>query len=70
MLIPRPTSGSGGAPTDAEYVVTAAHAGLTGERVLVAGTNITVDDSVAGQVTIAASGGGGGSGNTYFPSGW
>ena len=37
---------------------------------LVAGTNITLSyNDPAGTITVSASGGGG-SGNTYFPSGW
>ena len=52
--------GGGGAPTDAQYVVLSANGDLTNERVLTAGTNITITDGGAGStVTIAASGGGG-----------
>ena len=49
-------SGGGGAPVDAEYVVLSANGTLTNERVLTAGTNITVTDAGAGggTVTIAS----------------
>ena len=54
--------GSGGAPTDAEYVVLALNGTLTNERILTAGSGITLTDGGAGStVTIAASGGGGSS---------
>ena len=54
-------SGSGGAPTDAEYVVMALNGTLTNERVLTAGTGISITDGGAGStVTIASSGGAGG----------
>ena len=47
--------GSGGAPTDAEYVVMALNGTLTNERKLTAGTRITITDGGAGgDVTIAA----------------
>ncbi len=47
--------GSGGAPTDAEYVVMALNGTLTDERVLTAGSRITITDGGAGgNVTIAA----------------
>ena len=46
--------GGGGAPTGAEYVVISANGSLTAERVLTAGTNITITDGGAnGNVTIA-----------------
>lgn len=52
--------GSGGAPTDAEYVVMTLNGTLTNERVLTAGTGISITDGGAGStVTIAASGGSG-----------
>ena len=52
--------GSGGAPTDAEYVVMSLNGTLTNERVLTAGTGISITDAGAGStVTIAATGGGG-----------
>jgi len=45
----------------AEYVVLSTHSGLSNERVLTAGSNITITDGGAnGTVTIAATGGGGG----------
>lgn len=50
--------GGGGAPTTAQYVTLATDATLTQERVLTAGTNITITDGGAGgAVTIAATGG-------------
>ena len=53
--------GGSGAPTDASYVVIGADSTLTDERVLTAGSNITITDGGAGgNVTIAATGGGGG----------
>lgn len=53
-------SGSG-APSSAQYVTLATDGGLSAERVLTAGTGITITDGGAnGNVTIAASGGGGG----------
>ena len=51
-----------GAPTDAEYVVLSANGSLSDERVLTAGTGISIVDGGAGStVTISSSGGGGGS---------
>jgi len=50
----------GGAPTDAQYVTLSTDGDLSAERVLTAGTNITLTDGGAGgTLTIAASGGGG-----------
>jgi hypothetical protein len=49
-----------GAPAAAEYLTLAAHASLSAERVLTAGTNITLDTSTPGQLVISAAGGGGG----------
>jgi hypothetical protein len=50
--------GGGGAPTNATYVTMSLDATLTNERVLTAGSNITITDGGAnGPVTIAASGG-------------
>lgn len=47
--------GGGGAPTNAKYVVLGTDATLTDERVLTAGSNITITDGGAGStVTIAA----------------
>ena len=55
---------SGGAPESAQYVTLAMNATLTNERVLTAGTGISITDGGAGgAVTIAATGGGGGSGD-------
>ena len=49
----QPGGGGGGAPTDAEYVVLSLDATLTDERVLTAGTAITiVDGGAGGNVTI------------------
>jgi len=54
-------SGGGGAPTDAQYVTLATDSTLTDERVLTAGSNITITDGGAGStVTIAASAAAGG----------
>jgi hypothetical protein len=60
MLLPRPTPGTGdGAPTDAQYVTLASNASLSAERVLTAGTNITLNTDTPGQVTVIAAGGSG-----------
>ena len=49
--------GGGGAPTDAEYVVLSANATLTDERVLTAGTAISLTDGGAGStITVANTG--------------
>jgi hypothetical protein len=49
--------GGGGAPTDASYVTLSTNATLTNERVLTAGTGISITDGGAGStVTIAATG--------------
>jgi hypothetical protein len=49
--------GGGGAPTDASYVTLSTNAALTDERVLTAGTGISITDGGAGStVTIAATG--------------
>lgn len=48
----------GGAPTDAEYVVLSANGSLSDERVLTAGTGVSIVDGGAGSsVTISSSGG-------------
>lgn len=48
--------GGGGAPTNATYVTLSTDATLTNERVLTAGTNITLTDAGAGStITVAAS---------------
>lgn len=53
-LISQNSSGGGGAPTDASYVVTSAESGLTDERVLTAGSGISLVDGGAGSpVTIS-----------------
>lgn len=53
--------GGGGAPETAQYVVLATNGTLTNERVLTAGTGISITDGGAGStVTIEATGGGGG----------
>lgn len=50
----------GGAPTTSQYVTLATDATLTNERVLTAGTGISITDAGAGStVTIAATGTGG-----------
>lgn len=52
--------GGGGAPTNASYVVIGLNGTLTAERVLTAGAGISITDGGAGgNVTIAATGGGG-----------
>ena len=52
--------GGGGAPETAQYVVLATNGTLTQERVLTAGSGISITDGGAGStVTIAATGGGG-----------
>lgn len=54
-------SGGSGAPTNAQYVVLTTNGTLTNERVLTAGTGISITDGGAGStVTIEATGGGGG----------
>lgn len=52
-------AGSSGAPVDGGFVVWTS-VGSTNERVLTAGTNVTLDTATPGQLTINASGGGGG----------
>lgn len=62
MKFQRPSAGGGGgAPTGAEYVVLSTDGTLTNERVLTAGSGITLTDAGAGStLTIEATGGGGG----------
>ena len=56
-----PSGGGGGAPVDAGYVVWGtATSGSTNERVLTAGTNITLSNGTPGQIIVNATGGGGG----------
>lgn len=64
------TNSGGGAPTDASYVVLSSNATLTSERILTAGSGISiVDGGAGGNITISATGGGGGGGGTsYFDS--
>ena len=53
--------GTAGSPTDARYVVTGYSSGLSDERLLTAGTGITITDNGANNtVVIEATGGGGG----------
>ena len=46
------SSSSGGAPTDAEYVTYSTNATLTQERVLTAGTDISLDTATPGQIIV------------------
>ncbi|NBO99914.1 MAG: hypothetical protein EBU90_07265 [Proteobacteria bacterium] len=63
------SGGGGGAPADASYVVLGINGTLTNERVLTAGSGISISDGGAGStVTISAIGGGGGSGDVVGPS--
>lgn len=56
-IIEEPAGGGGGAPTNAQYVTLATNATLTQERVLTAGTGITLTDGGAGgNLTIDAAG--------------
>lgn len=56
-----PTGGGGGAPDTATYLTENDETGdLPNSRALLAGTNITFDDSTPGERTVNASGGGGG----------
>ena len=50
-------SGAGGAPTDATYVVASSNGTLSAERVLTAGTGVSLDISTPGQIAVSASGG-------------
>lgn len=59
-VAPPPTGGGSGAPTNATYVVMSLDGTLSAERVLTAGTGISITDGGAnGNVTISASGSGG-----------
>lgn len=52
------SGGGGGAPTNASYVVLGLNGSLTAERVLTAGSGISITDGgPGGNVTIAATGG-------------
>lgn len=53
-------SGTSGAPVDGGFVVWTS-VGSTNERVITAGTNITLDTATPGQLIVNASGGGGSS---------
>ena len=56
-IITEPAGGGGGAPTNAQYITLATNATLTHERVLTAGTGITLTDGGAGgNLTIDAAG--------------
>jgi hypothetical protein len=58
QLAPGAGGGGGGAPTSAQYVTLATDGTLSNERVLTAGTGISVTDAGAGStVTVALSGG-------------
>jgi len=50
-------SGGSGAPVDGGYVVWTS-VGSTNERILTAGTNVTIDTSTPGQIIVNSSGGG------------
>lgn len=53
--VSRGTGGGGGAPVDATYLTVADESGtLTSSRQLLAGSNVTFDDSVAGERTVSA----------------
>jgi hypothetical protein len=57
LLTNLPGGGGGGAPTGAQYVTLATDGTLTSERVLTAGSNITITDAGAGStVTVSAQG--------------
>jgi len=60
QVLPAPVDGGGsGAPTTSQYVLLSADATLPNERVLTAGSNVTVTDGGAGStVTVAALAGG------------
>jgi hypothetical protein len=61
--------GASGAPTDASYIVLGNNGTLSNERVLTAGSGISITDGgPGGNVTISATGGGAGGGPSYFAS--
>ena len=69
------SGGASGAPSAAQYVTLATDGGLSNERVLTAGTGISLTDAGAGgNLTIAATGGAGGKVlqvvQTYFTGVW
>lgn len=55
-----PAGGGGGAPTTATYVTLSNDATLTNERVLTAGSGITITDNGAGNTVVISSSGGAG----------
>lgn len=55
-------SGGGGGAVDSVN-------GKTGAVSIVAGTNVSVNNT-GGSIVISATGGGGGTGNSYMPGGW
>lgn len=68
LAISGSAGGGGGAPTDASYVVLSSNGTLTSERVLTAGSGISITDGGAGgNITISAIAGGSG-GTSYFDS--
>jgi len=70
LPIPSPPPAVPRAPNNAQYVVLEADDNLTKERVLTAGSNITLTDAGAGgTLTIGSSGGGSPSGSTVVYSG-
>lgn len=50
----------GKAPNSASFITVSSESSLSGERVLTAGTNVTLDTGTPGQIIINSSGGGGG----------
>ena len=62
-----PPGAGTGAPTDAEYVTYAANATLTGERILTAGSSVTIVTDASAVYINALTGGGGTT--VYAPSG-
>ncbi len=53
---PEAAGPGGGAPEDATYVTATSNGTLTAERVLTAGTNVTIDVGTPGQIIVNASG--------------
>lgn len=60
--------GGGGAPTTASYLTLGTNGTLSNERVLTAGAGINLQDNGAGNSLVITSTGG--TGNSFFPSGW